>query len=93
MKDYDENKESSYLKYWDVNNLYGWTMPQKLPVNNFNWVEDASEFDESFIESYNKESANFLKGYFLEVDIQYAENYIKSKTIWHFYLKKWELKK
>ena len=22
MKDYDKNKESSYLKYWDVTNLY-----------------------------------------------------------------------
>ena len=39
MKDYDKNKESSYLNYWDVNNLYGWAMSQKLPVNNFVWIE------------------------------------------------------
>ena len=32
MKDYDNNKELSYLQYWDVNNLYVWAMPQKLPV-------------------------------------------------------------
>ena len=38
MKDYDENKESSYLKYWDANNLYGWAMYQKLPINKFEWI-------------------------------------------------------
>ena len=41
MKDYDKNKESLYLKYWDANNLYGWTMSQKVPVNNFEMIEDA----------------------------------------------------
>ena len=35
MKYYDKNKDSSYLKYWDINKLYGWAMPQKLPVKWF----------------------------------------------------------
>ena len=39
MKDYDKNKESSYLQYLDENNLYGWAMSQKLPVNNFEWIK------------------------------------------------------
>ena len=34
MKDYDTNKELSYIQYWDVNNLCGWAMSQKLAVNN-----------------------------------------------------------
>ena len=70
MKDYDKDKESSYIKYWDVNNLYGCTMSQKLPVNNFESIKDTSQFDESFIKSYNEQSA---KGYFLEVDAQFVE--------------------
>ena len=40
IKDYDKNKELSYIKYWDVNNLYDWVMLQKLPVNYFGWRED-----------------------------------------------------
>ena len=35
IKDYDKNKESSYLKYWDVNNLFGWALSKKLPLNGF----------------------------------------------------------
>ena len=46
MKDYDKNKKLSYLQYWDVNNLYGRAILQKLPVNNFEWINDTSQFNE-----------------------------------------------
>ena len=36
MKNYGRNKGSTYLNDWDVNNLYGWVMSYKLPVNDFN---------------------------------------------------------
>ena len=40
MKNYGKNKESSYLMYLDANNLYGWAMPQKVPVNDFKWKKN-----------------------------------------------------
>ena len=70
MKDYDKNKKSSYLQYWDVNNLYGWTMSQNLSVNNFEWIKDTSQFNIDFIKNYNEESN---EGCFLKVDVQYLE--------------------
>ena len=45
-----------------------WAMLQKLPVNNFEWMKDTSQFDKHFIKDYNEESDN---GFFLEVDVQY----------------------
>ena len=69
-KDYDKNKESTYLKYLDVNNLYGWTMLQKLLVTKFDWIEDTFQFNEDSIKNYLKESD---KGYFLEDDVQFPE--------------------
>ena len=66
MKDCEKNKEPSYLKYQNVNNLYGWSISQNLSVNGFEWVDETSQFNESFIKSYNEESE---EGYFLEVDV------------------------
>ena len=31
MKNYNKNKESSYIQYLDECNLYGWAMSQKCP--------------------------------------------------------------
>ena len=56
MKDCDKNKESSYIQYWDVNDLYGLAMQQKLPVNNFERIKDTSQFNEDFIRNYNEET-------------------------------------
>ena len=35
MKNYNDNKESSYIQYLDANNLYGWAMSKNFPVNRF----------------------------------------------------------
>ena len=45
-------------------------MSQKLPIKNFEWIQETSQFNEDFIKNYNEESD---EGYFLEVDVQYPE--------------------
>ena len=49
MKDYDKNRELSYLQHMDINNLYGWAMLQKLPVSSFKWIKDTFQFHEDFL--------------------------------------------
>ena len=71
MKNYDKNTESSFLEILNANNLYGWAMFQKLPVNGFKRVENLSEFNENFIKKYDKNSNT---GYFLEVDVEYPKD-------------------
>ena len=63
-------KQSSYLKYWNVNNLYGWGLSQKWSIDGFKWVEDTSQFNKDFKERYNWHTDG---KYFLEVDVQYPE--------------------
>ena len=72
MKNYNKNIESSYIEYLDANNLYGWAMSQKLPVNDFKWIkkEELSKFNEDFIKNYD-ENGNI--GHFLKADIDYPK--------------------
>ena len=82
MKNYHENKESSYIQYLDANNLYGWAMSQKLPVNGFKWVNN--EINEEFIKNYHENSD---KGYILEVDIKYPRKLHDLHSDFHFHQK------
>ncbi|KYN18581.1 hypothetical protein ALC57_09095 [Trachymyrmex cornetzi] len=68
MRSYDSSKPSSYLMYYDVNNLYGWAMCQPLPYAEFRWVEDAANFDVSAI------APDSPTGYILEVDLEYPQH-------------------
>ena len=69
MKNYINNEESSYIQYLDTNNLYGWAMPRKLPVNGFKWI-DNKEINEEFIKNFNE---NDNKSYIFEVDVKYPQ--------------------
>ena len=71
MKNYNKNIESSYIEYLEANNLYGWAMSQKLPVNDLKSVKkELSKFNDDFIKNYDE---NSIKGYFLGVDIDYLK--------------------
>ena len=56
-------------------------MSQKLPVNNFRWFKNTSQFSHDFIKNYNGESD---EGYFLEVDVQYLEKLINLHNVLPF---------
>ena len=71
MKNYDKNKELSFLRYDDANNLYGWSMCKKLPVGDFKWVDDLSMFTKDFIKNYDEKDD---KGYLFVVDVEYPKN-------------------
>ena len=97
MNNYDKNIESSYIEFLDPNNLYGWAISQKLPVDGFKWVKTLSKFNEDFIKKCDE---NGNKGCFLEVDVGYREKllglhndspflpkrkkYLMFKSIYHF---------
>ena len=89
MKNYDKNSISSYLEYLDANNLYGWGMSQKFPVNGFKWVKKLSKFNEHFIKDYDENSnMDFFSKYVLNIQ----KSYLIFIVIYHFYPKEIKFK-
>jgi hypothetical protein len=58
---YDKNKNSTFIDYIDMNNLYGYSMMQPLPIGGFKWVENI----------IHKTTSKF--GYIYEVDLTYPD--------------------
>ena len=48
-------------------------MSQKLPVNNFGWIEDSSQFNEDFIKTIMKK---VMKDIFLKLMFNILKNYM-----------------
>ena len=65
-------------------------MSQKLAVNNFEWIEKTSPFNEDSIKNYNEESD---KGHFLEVDVHCPEKLHELHNDLPFLSERMELRK
>ncbi|KAK3731185.1 hypothetical protein QZH41_019242, partial [Actinostola sp. cb2023] len=61
IKDYDGEKKSTFIKYLDANNLYGWAMSEPLPTDGFKWMNKAE------LKRWSKILC------ILEVDLEYPE--------------------
>ena len=98
MKNYNNNKESSYIQYLDANNLYGWAMSIKLPVNGFKWIDNNETvgpsakhvINEKFTKKYNE---NDNKGYIFEVDVKYPKRLHELRSDLPFLSKRMEVNK
>ena len=80
---YMKHIPSRYLQYFDANNLYGWTMCKKLPVDGFKWIDDLSTFNENLIKNYNENSD---MGYSVEVEIEHSKELFNKHQDLPFYL-------
>ena len=69
LPNYDDGKKTTYLEYLDANNLYGYAMNKKLPLNGYKLANKSISTDDA-IKNYDDDGD---KGYLLEVDVEYPK--------------------
>lgn len=66
LKDFDPDKPKRHIMYLDANNLYGWAMSQPMPIGEYKWLKNVSQFTTEHIMSLGDYDDY---GYLLEVDL------------------------
>ena len=67
----------SCLQYRNVSDLYVWAIWQKLPVSNFQGIEDNCQFNEDFNINFNENSKKFVslsRIYMIKLNNLYKRN-------------------
>ena len=67
INNYAPKKQSIFISYLDMKNLYGWTMKEYLPCEGFKWIKNLDGFNVLSI------SEKSLIGYLLQVDLEYPD--------------------
>ena len=58
---FDKSKQSTYTKYYDFNNHYGWSLSQKRPCDEHEYFKDILMFATGSIISFNEKLHLFFK--------------------------------
>ena len=66
-----------------VKNQHRLAMSQKPPVNNFEWIEDACQFNEKFVKTYNEQMMNDI---LLKLMFNILKCYLNFIMVYQFYL-------
>ena len=79
---WDTAKPTSYIMYWDANNLYGWAMSQYLPIGEYAWLEHDNaqwqrvRFNSDGYGSETELTAKFTPAYIRAIEHEAATGYM-----------------
>ena len=88
LPNYDVKKDSSYLMYYDANNLYGWAVSQSLPDGNLRCVKEknSEKILQDIVISSQKELDEAKVGHYFEVIYNILKNSIRNNKTFQMHL-------